>query len=74
MITRDYSEAVRQINTAGHGSVKLTDGRIISGTVLDIQSKINDPDGIGYFTLGEIGSETAFDVYANEFAELLEIG
>ena len=72
MENEGYTEALRAIFKNGHGRVKLYNGTILSGFILDAQDPINDPLGVGYFTLKDPATGTCADVYADEFEELLE--
>ena len=51
------------------GVVRTVTGNLIAGSLDDVQSKINDPDGIGYFTLNTGKSLVA--ICTDEFSELV---
>ena len=51
------------------GVVRTVAGGLVAGSLDDVQSKINDPDGVGYFTL-DTGKQLV-DIYADEFSELV---
>ena len=72
MITEQYREAVRTLNAHGNGTVALKNGSEVSGALWDIQSKTNDPDGVGFMTFMQSNGK-AVDVYQNEFAGLVEV-
>lgn len=52
-ITRDYAEAVRILDRKGHGTIRMKDGIIVKGTLYDIQSPLDDSEGIGYVSIDE---------------------
>lgn len=72
-ITRDYAEACRILDRKGHGTIRMKDGLVIKGGLSDIQSPLNDPDGIGYISIDEGAKGLVSDVYADEFEALLEV-
>ena len=69
---KGFVEAIREVGFTKKCRVRLVDGSIVKGSILDIQSAVNDPDGIGYFTLIDRESGACNDVYSDEFGELLE--
>ena len=68
-----YFNAFEAIARSSHGKVKLYDGKVISGRIIDLQDEINDPLGIGFFTMVDSVTGICADVYADEFEELLEV-
>lgn len=71
MIT-DYKEALNKLIEFRHGTLLRKDGVRVSGALWDIQSPINDPDGIGYIMLMQENGHVA-DVYKNEFEALVDV-
>ena len=71
-ITRDYDEAVKILNSKGNGSILTKGGDVIKGSLYDIQSRLDDPEGIGYISIDEGVPGLVSDVYADEFEALLE--
>ena len=72
MIT-DYHEACRYLDRVGHGTIKTKDGRVVKGTLTNIESEWDDPDGIGAVYI-KTGPDYGEIVFANEFECLLEEG
>ena len=70
---RDYDEACDYLERVGHGTVKAKGGRVVSGSLANIESKWDDPDGIGAVYI-KTGPDYGEIVFANEFECLLEEG
>ncbi len=72
MVT-DYHEACRVLDKTGHGTVKAKDGRTYSGPLVNIESRWDDPRGVGCISIAtEPGAMGC--VWADEFECLLEDG
>lgn len=70
-MTEEFKRAYLAIRDAEFGSIRTTGGAVVSGALFDYQNEWNDPLEDGYISLeGDDG--IVRDVYAREFAELLE--
>lgn len=73
IIVTDYREACRVLDKVGRGTVRAKDGRTHSGPLVDIESKWDDPRGVGCIAI-KTCETGGYDIYADEFECLLEGG
>ncbi len=76
MEIRDRREAIRALfgegGRSGSGAIRTKDGTVYRGSLFDLESPINDPEGIGYFLL-ELNDGTIADIPYNEFDALIDV-
>lgn len=68
---KDIKKACKTIDSKGHGKIRTKDGSVYSGLLFDMESPINDPEGIGYFLLKDKDGSIA-DIPYNEFDALVD--
>lgn len=65
----DYATASSIAYYADYGTFGLTDGSVIEGPVFNVESNLDDPDGIGCIDVIVDTAKNVFDsVYADKFA------
>lgn len=71
MRNEEYLEACKRIVETKHGSIRVYDGTVVTGSLFDWCSVTDDPEGRGYITLMTSDGD-AVDIYSDEFSELLD--
>ena len=70
-MTEDFRRACIAVEGAGRGAMRTKNGDVVAGRYFDYESEWDDPAGYGYISF-EGGDWSVRDVYASEFAELIE--
>lgn len=70
---RSYDEACDYLERVGRGTVRIKDGRTFAGPLMDVESKWDDPEGVGNLSI-RTSERGGVMISASEFECLLEEG